>query len=172
MKTSLIMIVGALMLLSCHKKETNKGGEAAQQRLRIDSINASRKKHNDSILAQRNKSKFQDLSGSHTFTMASEGISTLKGSVLFTKTGGDEYKITGEAQSGNNKIAIKGTAELVRANFLHFEGEISQSIPANGKPYTRKGSKTFMAKEKDQFWRLQDMINGDGFVDYIDIHFK
>jgi hypothetical protein len=62
---------------------------------------------------------------------------------------------------------------VVSDKHMNFTGEITESISANdnGKPYTRKGTKTFLSKDGGKTYRLQDMVNGSGFVEYIDIHF-
>ncbi|WP_346983299.1 hypothetical protein [Chryseobacterium sp. POE27] len=56
---------------------------------------------------------------------------------------------------------------------MNFSGTLTQSISENdnGKPYVRNKPKTFMSKDGGKTYRLQDMVNGSGFVDYIDIHF-
>jgi len=62
---------------------------------------------------------------------------------------------------------------VVSDKHMNFTGTISQSISGNenGKTDLRKGTKTFMSKDEGKTYRLQDMVNGSGFVDYIDIHF-
>jgi len=68
---------------------------------------------------------------------------------------------------------MKGFVQVVTAKHINFTGEITQSIADNdnGKTYTRKGTKTFMSKDGGKTYRLQDMVNGSGFVDYIDIQY-
>ena len=68
---------------------------------------------------------------------------------------------------------MNGSVKIVSPKHMNFTGEITQKISDNdnGKPYTRKGKKTFMSKDGGKTYRLQDMVNGSGFVDYIDIHF-
>jgi hypothetical protein len=68
---------------------------------------------------------------------------------------------------------IQGTIKIVSDKHMNFTGSISESISENdnGKPYVRQGTKTFMSKDGGKTYRLQDMVNGSGFVDYIDIHF-
>jgi len=63
--------------------------------------------------------------------------------------------------------------KVVSDKHMNFTGSISQSISENenGKIDIRKGTKTFLSKDGGKTWRLQDMVNGSGFVDYIDIHF-
>ncbi|MFC6269190.1 hypothetical protein [Frigoriflavimonas asaccharolytica] len=161
-----------LFVISCNKKEENQKKIAEQKKHEVDSTNAAITKHNDSILILNKKNKHQDLSGNHRFTMDTDGVSKLTGTTKFVNTGRDEYTISGEATSGKNSIKIEGTGKLISDEFLNFEGEIVQNIAGNGGKYVRKGKKTFQAKGNAQYWRLQDMVNGDGFVDYIDIHFK
>jgi hypothetical protein len=172
MKKTILLIVGFTLMISCNNKEEYERKIAAEKTREIDSINAARTKINEKIKLKNDKNLYKDLSGNHTFTMSSDGISTLKGVANFKNMGRDEYEISGSATSGKNTISIKGIGELITEPYLNFDGEITQNIAENGKPYTRKGKKTFQAKGNAQYWRLQDMVNGEGFVDYIDIHFK
>lgn len=171
MKNLITIILTTFIVFSCNNKEEYEKKIATEKQQKIDSINMFRKRHNDKILAKRGENRHTNLEGKHAFTMSSDGISTLKGSVNFTKISGDEYKISGNASSGKNTISIEGTGKLLNSEFLNFSGDITQNIPVNGGIYKRKGEKTFQAKGKNKFWRLQDMVNGAGFVDYIDIHF-
>lgn len=171
MKNLILLITILTLIISCNNKDEYEKNLATEKAEQVDSINAARKKINDSILILNEKNNYKDLTGNHIFTMASEGISTLSGSVNFTKIDADEYQISGSAKSGKNTIEIAGVGKLITEEFLNFEGEISQNIKQNGGKYTRKGKKTFQAKGKDKFWRLQNMVNNNGFVDYIDIHF-
>ncbi|MDH6251188.1 uncharacterized protein YcfL [Chryseobacterium sp. H1D6B] len=167
MKKFLTVIVITALIVSCSKKETQSTPNQTDSTKIIDSINAVRTKINDSI---QSKNHFKDFSGTHKFTHNSIKNS---GSVDFKKMGRDDYDVSGNIKSGKESVTIKGTAVVVSAKHMNFTGEITQSISANdnGKPYTRKGTKTFMSKDGGKTWRLQDMVNGSGFVDYIDIHF-
>lgn len=171
MKNLIKIILVAFFVFSCNNKEEYEKKIATEKQQKIDSINMFRKKHNDKVLAERGENKHANLEGKHAFTMSSDGVSTLRGFVNFTKISGDEYKISGNASSGKNTITIEGTGKVLNAEFLNFSGDITQNIAVNGGIYKRKGEKTFQAKRKNKFWRLQDMVNGAGFVDYIDIHF-
>ena len=167
MKNILTALIILLAASSCAKKESVPVTKTTDSTAIIDSINAVRTKINDSI---RNRNRFGNMSGTHTFTH--NGISG-KGKVTFTKMDGnnDEYKINGEVRSGKNYAAINGSGIRVSRKHLNFTGEITQSIGEynNGKTFTRKGTKTFLSKDGGKTWRLQDMVNSAGFVDYIDI---
>jgi hypothetical protein len=83
----------------------------------------------------------------------------------------DHYTISGSIKSGKNSVEIKGfmaviskTHELYRKSLKVFLIMIMENL-------TRKGTKTFASKDGGKTYRLQDMVNGSGFVDYIDIHF-
>ena len=52
---------------------------------------------------------------------------------------------------------------------MNFDGEITQKI--NGTVFERTAKTTFFDEGKGKFWRLQNKVNGSGFVDYIDIYF-
>lgn len=167
MKNLLIAAVIIALFTSCSKKETQSTSDQTDSIKIIDSINTARTKLNDSI---KNKNNFKDFSGTQKFT---HNLIKTPGSINFKKTGKDSYDVSGSIKSGKNFVDIKGTAVVVSPKHMNFTGEITQSITENdnGKPYTRKGTKTFLSKDNGKTWRLQDMVNGSGFVDYIDIHF-
>lgn len=169
MKNFLTASVLAALIISCSKKDTQPVTSEIDSAKIIDSINAVRIKINDSI---KSKNYFKDFSGSHKFT---HNLIKSPGTVEFTKIEGekDHYTISGNIKSLKSSVNIKGFMAVVSDKHMNFTGEITQSIfeNENGKPYTRKGTKTFMSKDGGKTYRLQDMVNGSGFVDYIDIHF-
>ncbi|MEC3874535.1 hypothetical protein [Chryseobacterium salviniae] len=169
MKNLLTALAVTALVISCSKKEaTSISGKTDSTKI-IDSINAARTKINDSI---KSKNRFKDFSGSHKITHNS-----IKGSgtISFEKIDGerDHYNVSGQLKSGKNSLEIKGFMAVISEKHMNFTGTISQSISenGNGKPDLRKGTKTFMSKDGGKTYRLQDMVNGSGFVDYIDIHF-
>lgn len=166
MKNTIFLSV-LLVIFSCNKKETISSSETTKidSTKIIDSINVIRNKINDSI---RNKNYFDDLSGSHSLT---HNAIHQKGFVDFKKVSGDEYEVNGSIKKESNYLKINGIALRVSDKHFNFTGTIVQSISENdhGKIYTRKGTKTFLSKDGGKTWRLQDMINSSGFVDYIDI---
>ncbi len=169
MKNFLSALAVSAVLVSCSKKEATPVPEKADTAKIVDSINAARTKINDSI---RSKNHFKDFSGTHTFTHNS-----IKnpGSVHFEKIKGeaDHYNIKGDIKSGKSYVHIDGFMAVVSDKHMNFTGNISESVAGseNGKPYVRRGTKTFMSKDGGKTYRLQDMVNGSGFVEYIDIHF-
>lgn len=169
MKNALATIAILVLIVSCSKKETTPSSVQTDSTKIIDSINAVRTKINDSI---RSKNSFKDFSGDHKFT---HNLIKNTGTIHFKKIDGesDHYTVSGFIKSGENSVDIKGFMAVVSNKHMNFTGEITQSITENdnGKPYTRKGTKTFASKDGGKTYRLQDMINGSGFVDYIDIHF-
>lgn len=175
MKNILILAVTAIFALSCAKKESQKTENNTDSTKIVDSINAARTKINDSIKGLNSKNRFKDFSGNHKFTYQNDQSSKKSGSIDFKKIDGerDNYTVTGNIKFGQNSVILKGFAQVVSAKHMNFTGEITQSIAENdnGKTYTRRGTKTFMSKDGGKTWRLQDMVNGSGFVDYIDIHF-
>ncbi len=52
---------------------------------------------------------------------------------------------------------------------LNFEGVIKQKI--NGTAFRRTSKTSFKNEKKGPYWRLQNKKGGEGFVEYIDIHF-
>jgi hypothetical protein len=169
MKNFLTAAAVAAFLVSCSKKEATSTPDKTDSTKIIDSINAARTKINDSI---KSKNHFKDFSGSHKLTHNSIQGS---GTISFEKIEGerDHYNVSGQIKSGKNSLEIKGFMAVVSDKHMNFTGTISQRISdyENGKPYLRKGTKTFMSKDGGKTYRLQDMVNGSGFVDYIDIHF-
>lgn len=171
-------IIFPLLLLtisfSCSKKSEN--NNIAQQKDSLKTADSLRiAERNDSIRTLNSKNRFKDFSGNHRFTYETQAFNTISGTVTFDKIEGerDNYNLSGSIQSGENSVSIKGFVQVVSPKHMNFTGEITQKISVNdnGRPYTRKGTKTFMSKNGGKTYRLQDMVNGSGFVDYIDIHF-
>lgn len=169
MKNILIAAITATFFVSCSKKETQSTLNQTDSIKIIDSINAARTKINDSI---RSTNYFKDFNGDHKFT---HNLIKKSGSVNFKKSEGekDHYKVLGDIKSGKDYVHIQGYMKIVSEKHMNFTGSISQSISENenGKIDIRQGTKTFLSKDGGKTWRLQDMVNGSGFVDYIDIHF-
>ncbi len=170
MKKTLILAIAGILTISCSKNENK-----SESSKNTDSINAERTKRNDSINALNSKNRFKDFSGSHKFVYQNDSSPKSSGTINFTKIEGerDNYTLSGDIKSGKNYVTLKGFVMVISAKSMNFTGEITQSISENdnGKPYTRKGTKTFLSKDGGKTYRLQDMVNGSGFVDYIDIHF-
>ncbi|QOW11606.1 hypothetical protein Q73A0000_15100 [Kaistella flava (ex Peng et al. 2021)] len=165
----IILIISAILLLSCSKKETENINVISAEAKKIESINVERQKLNDSIAIRNQQNIFKDLSGKHQLKFASDETSSFSGTAIFEKIGRDLYTLSGNAKSGNNSLEIQGTVKKVSEKHLNFEGIISQKI--NGTVYKRTKKTTFFDEGKGKFWRLQNKINGSGFVDYIDIYF-
>ncbi|MCU7618322.1 hypothetical protein NZ698_14070 [Chryseobacterium sp. PBS4-4] len=175
MKKTLIIAIAGILTFSCSKKESQKTDNNSDSTKTVDSINEARTKINDSIKALNSKNRFRDFSGSHKFVYQNDSSPKYSGSINFTKIEGerDNYTLSGDIKSGKNSVILKGFVQVLSPKSMNFTGEITQSISENdnGKSYTRKGTKTFMSKDGGKTYRLQDMVNGSGFVDYIDIHF-
>lgn len=149
-----------LAITSCNKNSNSKNIES-----KTDSLNKIIEKKNDSIKKLNNKNIYTDWSGNHKLTHNSISKS---GEVNFEKIGRDEYKVSGKISSGNNNLKISGNMKQVSENYMNLEGEIVQNIKKDGPEFMRKDKNTF--KKQGKFWRLQNKINGEGFVDYIDIY--
>ncbi|MBN8623662.1 MAG: hypothetical protein J0L47_11140 [Flavobacteriales bacterium] len=162
----IFIIVLAYLLLSCNKNGNNIPAKSDSTKI-IESINVARTKYNDSIKTLNQKNNFGDLSGNHPLKFENDDA-TLSGKINFIKIGRDEYQVNGRATANGNKIAVAGNIKRVSEKHLNFEGRISQII--NRKKYTRTRRSTFLNEGKGNFWRLQDKVNNDGFVDYIDIY--
>ena len=163
-----ILLSSAIFLFSCSKKESGFSQTISDSTKIIESLNLERTKINDSIRLKNNQNIFADLSGPHSLKFSSDE-GTINGKINFEKTGRDLYKVSGSGKSGQNIINIEGTINRVSGRHLNFEGKIIQNI--NGTTFTRTKKTTFLDEGKGNYWRLQDKINGSGFVEYIDIHF-
>ena len=163
-----ILLSSAIFLFSCSKKESGFSQTISDSTKIIESLNLERTKINDSIRLKNNQNIFADLSGTHSLKFSSDE-GTINGKINFEKTGRDLYKVSGSGKSGQNIINIEGTINRVSGRHLNFEGKIIQNI--NGTTFTRTKKSTFLDEGKGNYWRLQDKINGSGFVEYIDIYF-
>ena len=163
-----ILLSSAIFLFSCSKKESGFSQTISDSTKIIESLNLERTKINDSIRLKNNRNIFADLSGTHSLKFSSDEGS-INGKINFEKTGRDLYKVSGSGKSGQNIINIEGTINRVSGRHLNFEGKIIQNI--NGTTFTRTKKTTFLDEGKGNYWRLQDKINGSGFVEYIDIYF-
>ena len=163
-----ILLPSAIFLFSCSKKESGFSQTISDSTKIIESLNLERTKINDSIRLKNNRNIFADLSGTHSLKFSSDE-GTINGKINFEKTGRDLYKVSGSGKSGQNIINIEGTINRVSGRHLNFEGKIIQNI--NGTTFTRTKKTTFLDEGKGNYWRLQDKINGSGFVEYIDIYF-
>ena len=164
----LLFIPLILIAFSCNKTGENNAKDVDSTKI-IDSINAVRMKYNDSIRALNNKNNYSDLSGKHKLTFVSDDGVSLVGTVNFTKIMSDGYEVKGQAKSGKNSLIIDGKADRVSKKHINFYGEIKQTI--NGKTESKNKSNTFRDEGKGKFFRLQQKVNSEGFVDYIDIHY-
>ena len=164
-----ILIISALTLWSCSKKESDQTNINSAEAQKIDSENVERQKINDSITIRNQQNFFKDLSGNHKLKFSSDETAGFSGTTDFEKIDRDQYNVIGTAKSGKNTLEIKGTVKKVSEKHLNFDGEITQKI--NGTVFKRTAKTTFFDEGKGQFWRLHNKVNGSGFVDYIDIYF-
>ena len=162
----LFFILLAIAMVSCNKV-ANDSSKTVDSAKIIDSINATISKHNDSIRALNSKNHFDDLSGTHKLTFTNDEGLSFSGTVTFIKIMSDGYDVKGSAKSGKNSLVIDGKADRVSKKHINFYGTISQKI--NGVSHTKKKSNTFANEGKGNFFRLQEKVNSEGFVDYIDI---
>lgn len=165
---SILFLMFILAASSCAKPEPVVTDSRSAEARRIDSINMVRQQMNERTAAKNATDRFADISGSHQLRFSSDGVTPLVGTLHFTKTGRDQYEIKGGAKAGKNQLSVIGTVQRVSKQHLKFEGEIHQTI--HGVSYQRTGNKTFLDEGQGKLWRLQDKINGEGFVEYIDIY--
>ena len=79
----------------------------------------------------------------------------------------DKGKGKGKGKGWKNILIIDGKADRVSPKHINFYGKITQTI--NGKTESKSNSNSFKVEGKGDFFRLQQKINAQGFVDYIDI---
>lgn len=166
----IILILSILAVFSCTKNDNQPSAVISDEARRIDSINVQRKKWNDSITIKNQQNVFRNEAGTHRLKFSSDEVSALYGTIVFEQKGRDFYEVSGNAKSGQNSLKVSGNIKKVTEKHLNFEGEISQKI--NGNSFKRAKNTTFLDEGKGSFWRLQNKINADGFVDYIDIYFN
>lgn len=163
---NIILPLTLFIAFSCKKNDYHQI-KTDQQLQKTDSINAARTKYNDSIKVLNNANRFADLSGSHRLTYDGDAAE-FSGDISMEKIGQDEYTVSGKGLSGKNSLSIDGKIKRVSEKHLNFEGKISQKIGSSS--FVRTKKTTFLDEGKGNFWRLQDKVNEDGFVDYIDIY--
>ena len=164
-----ILLLSVVTFFSCSKKEIETSNVISAENKKIESINIERQKQNEATEIRNQQNVLKDLSGKHTLSFRSDETSGFSGTVNFKNAGRDLYTLIGSAKSGKNTLEIKGNVKRVTAKHLNFDGEITQKI--NGTIFKRTKKTTFFDEGKGKFWRLQNKVNGSGFVDYIDIYF-
>ncbi len=157
------------VLHSCSQNNTEVISPVAAENKKIESLNIIRAKINDSITIKNRKNNLPDLEGNRKLTFSTDGTPQFYGTINFENIGKDLYQVKGKAVQGKNTLEINGIIKRISLKHLNFEGAIQQNI--NGESFTRKNKTTFSNEGKGQFWRLQNKINGLGFVDYIDIYY-
>ena len=163
-----ILLITASFILSCSQKQSENTSTISMENKKIESLNIERQRLNERIAIKNQQNVLKDISGPHQLKFSSDETSTFSGTVHFENTGRDLYEISGVAKSGTNTLEIRGMIKRVSEKHLNFDGEITQKI--NGTVYNRTKKTTFFNEGKGNFWRLQNKVNGSGFVDYIDIY--
>ena len=87
-----ILIISALTLWSCSKKESNQTNVISSEAQKIDSLNIERQKLNDSIAIRNQQNIFKDLSGKHQLKFSSDETAGFSGATDFEKVGRDEFR--------------------------------------------------------------------------------
>ena len=88
-----------------------------------------------------------------------------------------KYQISGEqrglGEDGDDYVKIQGSVLRVEDESFVFDGTIQIRVSHinGGDPYLREGKQEFRLYGNRRFWRLVDMDNGYGSVDYVDIYF-
>lgn len=112
----------------------------------------------------------RNLSGKHSLTLQWIGWDR-PGSVMFTKTGPAQYKISGNQKNGKDYLRIEGVVHQISDSELQFEGTIETFVESNGGKCLRTGPQQFLVTQNRKYWRLQNMTECFGLTDYVDIYF-
>lgn len=112
------------------------------------------------------------LMGDHVFNL--QWIDTPPGVARVTEP--EKGQLALEAEQRNKKgdfASIKGRITKVDAQAFELDGVITTQVSYvnEGKPCTREGHFTFRITGKRKYWRLKEMNNCDGSVDYLDVFF-
>ncbi len=95
------------------------------------------------------------------------------GEATVTRSGSGPLRIRGEQRGVGNEdyLTIDGTIREVTETGFTFEGTIVTKVSHNngGEPFTREGVYHFGRYHDRGFWRLVEMENPEGHVDYVDI---
>jgi len=99
--------------------------------------------------------------GSADVTRAKDGTLRIKGGQTSQEPGNDDY------------LRIDGHITRVTETGFSFDGEIESRVSyiSDGQMYRRTGPQEFFLYRNRGFWRLRDMENAEGSVDYVDIYF-
>lgn len=113
--------------------------------------------------------KLTDLSGKHGITL--HWLSWDKpGTVNFRKTGADTYSVSGKQSIKGEYVTIEGKMKQVSEKELQFEGTVITFNDLDGK-CVKTGPQIFLSTKGRKYWRMQNMENCNGAVDYVDIYF-
>lgn len=111
----------------------------------------------------------KDLSGKHSLTL--HWVSWDKpGIITFKKTGDKTYKVSGKQSIKDQYVTIEGKITQISPLELQFEGTVITNNNLDGK-CVKTGPQLFLSTKGRKYWRMQNMENCNGAVDYIDIYF-
>lgn len=179
---NIIVVLVCLSFINCTEKKTeviseNKNKEIISDKNReIDSlktvINSSKEEQTsdfEDIEKEKPESELNDLSGKHSLTL--HWISWEKpGSIHFNKTSENTYNVSGKQAMDGQFVTIDGKITQVSKILLEFEGTIVTNTNLDGK-CEKTGKQIFLSTKNRKYWRLQNMDNCKGAVDYIDLYF-
>lgn len=112
------------------------------------------------------------LMGDHVFNL--QWIDSPPGVARVTEPDKGQLQLDAEQRNKKGDVAtIKGRITKVDAQSFELDGVITTQVSFvnGGKPCTREGRFTFRITGKRKYWRLKQMQNCDGSVDYLDIFF-
>lgn len=190
MRSALLML-SLYTAFSCNKEnklpntpEQNSTATIAQKNREIDSLKkiiaerdlqgpsdeSSGSTHSEAEHASADESfETPDLSGKHSLTL--QWISWEKpGTIHFTKTGENTYKVIGRQEINKQYVSVKGTVTQLSHDELEFDGTIITKTNFDGR-CEKNGKQIFLSTKNRKYWRLQNMQNCNGAVDYVDIYF-
>ncbi|MBL8919382.1 MAG: hypothetical protein JNJ54_11010 [Myxococcaceae bacterium] len=112
------------------------------------------------------------LMGDHVFNL--QWIDSPPGVARVSEPEKGQLQLDAEQRNKKGDLAsIKGRITRVDAWSFELKGTITTQVSYvnSGKPCTREGDFTFRITGKRKYWRLKQMQNCDGSVDYLDIFF-
>lgn len=112
------------------------------------------------------------LMGDHVFNL--QWIDSPPGVARVTEPEKGQLRLDAEQRNKKGDFAsVKGRITRVDAQSFELDGAITTQVSYvnAGQPCTREGRFTFRITGKRKYWRLKQMQNCDGSVDYLDIFF-
>lgn len=112
------------------------------------------------------------LMGDHVFNL--QWIDNPPGVAHVTEAQKGQLELQAEQRNPKGDFAsIKGRITRIDAKSFELDGVVTTQVSYlnAGKPCTREGHFTFRITGKRKYWRMKEMNNCEGSVDYLDVFF-